>query len=311
MELLVVVAIIGVLVAITIPAINVARAKARDAKRTEDLRNFSFALEQYYENHQQYPVWEAGGGFQDSGGNNPLKVLVDEKIISSLPQDPLISKYVYYYITTDNGQTYKTVAYMEQDKQKAEKDGGTASTYYEAFAYPPEKQQAQLTDATLDEKMPVGGSSNIALNKPVTSLCAGCQLYGSCSSGCQGPENINDGDRSTSWYYCRCVQRAEIDLQGTYNICQVKGVWCGDDNYPNCSLKLEYFDGSNWQFLAQAAGNSCDSNNPVTINFSCVNAQKIRVNLPPSCEDYCQSEYTCGCPDYCGWVGINEIEVYP
>jgi len=153
MELLVVVAIIGVLVAITIPAINVARAKARDAKRTEDLRNFSFALEQYYENHQQYPVWAAGGGFQDGGGNNPLKVLVDEKIISSLPQDPLISKYVYYYITTDNGQTYKTVAYMEQDKQKAEKDGGTASTYYEAFAYPPEKQQAQLTDATLDEKI--------------------------------------------------------------------------------------------------------------------------------------------------------------
>jgi len=154
MELLVVVAIIGVLVAITIPAINVARAKARDAKRIEDLRSFSFALEQYYENHQQYPAWEAGGGFQDNGGDNPLKVLVDEKMISSLPQDPLISKYVYYYITTDNGQTYKTVAYMEQDKQKAEKDGGTASTYYEAFTYPPGKQQAQLTDAELDEAMP-------------------------------------------------------------------------------------------------------------------------------------------------------------
>jgi len=43
---------------------------------------------------------------------------------------------------------------MEQDKQKAEKDGGTASTYYEAFAYPPEKQQAQLTDAFLDHMMP-------------------------------------------------------------------------------------------------------------------------------------------------------------
>jgi len=109
MELLVVVAIIGVLVAITIPAINNARAKARDARRVQDLKEFSAALELYYENHQQYPVWAAGGGFQDSGGNNPLKVLVDEKIISSLPKDPLISKYVYYYKTTDNGQTYKVV----------------------------------------------------------------------------------------------------------------------------------------------------------------------------------------------------------
>jgi len=109
MELLVVVAIIGVLVAITIPAINVARAKARDAKRMEDLRQFQLALEMYYSDNNHYPVWEEGGGFQDSGGNNPLKVLVDEKIISSLPKDPLISKYVYYYKTTDNGQTYKVV----------------------------------------------------------------------------------------------------------------------------------------------------------------------------------------------------------
>jgi len=56
MELLVVIAIIGVLAAIAIPAINNARAKARDARRVQGLKEFSAALELYYENHQQYPA---------------------------------------------------------------------------------------------------------------------------------------------------------------------------------------------------------------------------------------------------------------
>ena len=161
MELLVVVAIIGVLVAITIPAINVARAKARDAKRTEDLRNFSFALEQYYENHQQYPVWAAGGSFQGDASTT-LQVLVDEGyIVGSLPEDPLISKYIYYYKTDEGGYAYKIVASMEKDKEKAEKDGGSALRYYEAFAHRPEKEQVDFTGDPndddsdyLDQKMP-------------------------------------------------------------------------------------------------------------------------------------------------------------
>jgi len=66
MELLVVIAIIGVLAAIAIPAINNARAKARDARRVQGLKEFSAALELYYENHQQYPAWAAGGSFAEA-----------------------------------------------------------------------------------------------------------------------------------------------------------------------------------------------------------------------------------------------------
>ena len=79
----------------------------------------------------------------------------------SLPEDPLSSEYVYYYKTDADGWAYKLVAYMEKDKEKAEKDGGSAARYYEAFAYRPEKEQVDFTGNPndddsdyLDTKMP-------------------------------------------------------------------------------------------------------------------------------------------------------------
>ena len=64
-ELLVVIAIIGVLAALVIPNLTQARAKARDAKRTEDLRALQNALELYYSDHNSYPSGEIGSNSQD------------------------------------------------------------------------------------------------------------------------------------------------------------------------------------------------------------------------------------------------------
>jgi len=79
----------------------------------------------------------------------------------SLPEDPLSSEYVYYYKTDADGWAYKLVAYMEKDKEKAEKDGGSALRYYEAFTHRPEKEQVHFTGNPaeddsdyLDTKMP-------------------------------------------------------------------------------------------------------------------------------------------------------------
>ena len=101
-ELLVVIAIIGVLAALIIPSINNARTKARDAKRLEDLRQFSLALEMYYSDNNHYPIWEEGGGLSDSG--NPLIIGTTSSPAFFTSQymakptglkDPLPSKYVY------------------------------------------------------------------------------------------------------------------------------------------------------------------------------------------------------------------------
>jgi len=139
-ELLVVVAIIGVLVAIVMPGISNARAKARDARRVEDLRTLSLALEMYYSDYNHYPIWESD--CIDQEANNPLiggepssPVFFTNKYVARPPKDPL-SKYCYFYKSDASGSKYKLAAYLELDKEKALNDGGNIDEdIYEVFSF--------------------------------------------------------------------------------------------------------------------------------------------------------------------------------
>jgi type II secretion system protein G len=59
LELLVVLAVIGVLASIVLVSLQSVRGKARDARRQADLRQMLTALELYYDDHLKYP--EKGG----------------------------------------------------------------------------------------------------------------------------------------------------------------------------------------------------------------------------------------------------------
>ena len=61
-ELLVVVAIIGILAAVSVVALNTARARARDSRRVADVRQMQTALELYYNDEGTYPASAAPGG---------------------------------------------------------------------------------------------------------------------------------------------------------------------------------------------------------------------------------------------------------
>ena len=61
-ELLVVIAIIGLLATLAVIALNNARAKARDAKRIADMRQFGAALEIYYSDKSAYPTYSTANG---------------------------------------------------------------------------------------------------------------------------------------------------------------------------------------------------------------------------------------------------------
>jgi prepilin-type N-terminal cleavage/methylation domain-containing protein len=58
-ELLVVIAIIGLLASVVLLALNSARAKARDAKRLADIRQFASAMELYFNDVNGYPTMAA------------------------------------------------------------------------------------------------------------------------------------------------------------------------------------------------------------------------------------------------------------
>lgn len=93
-ELLVVIAIISLLSSVVLAALNDARAKARDARRLEDLRQINNALQLYLQDHAEAPIIDEDLSTDitytssGSGGWGGLETLLSP-YIKKLPMDPL------------------------------------------------------------------------------------------------------------------------------------------------------------------------------------------------------------------------------
>jgi prepilin-type N-terminal cleavage/methylation domain-containing protein len=130
-ELMVVIAIIGILSAVGFVSFTNARISARDAKRKQDLRAVKVALELYYQKNRRYPttttLWQISTAAQpwivDKGpaGDGVGAVALDTNYISGLPIDPTNSTtllYQYYsssagYGSCQSGQYYFLTATLE------------------------------------------------------------------------------------------------------------------------------------------------------------------------------------------------------
>lgn len=95
-ELLVVVAIIGLLTSIISFTVNTSRTKARDTRRVTDLKQIKSGLDLYFQHGSGYPdtpTWNAAVGLQLScSGTNILQV----------PKDPVTPTYQYLYTASGN-----------------------------------------------------------------------------------------------------------------------------------------------------------------------------------------------------------------
>jgi len=161
-ETLVVLAVIVLVAAVTLPSINQARTKARDARRIKELKQIETALRLYSQSHDgNFPVSD-NGEIVSSATGTLVTALVPRYLIAP-PEDPLPSSYGYYYQTASatssetviKGAFFKLAACLEANKEAALNDGGTASKYYEIFSSPfPET--INLTNVDLDQKMPSG-----------------------------------------------------------------------------------------------------------------------------------------------------------
>jgi len=103
-EILVVIAIIGILSSIVLASMGGARAKGRDTKRISDVKQLQLALQLYYDGHDsKYP--------QD------IDSLTDDNFISSIPLDPLSPDQDYVYAPTSCSSslctTYSLTAELE------------------------------------------------------------------------------------------------------------------------------------------------------------------------------------------------------
>src|SRR3989344_8400879 len=89
-ELLGVIAIIGILSAIVLASMSGARSKGRDAKRVADLKQLQLALQLYYDGNDKY--LPSGSGKVGAAALTALK----PDYLSVLPSDPTSGNFYYY-----------------------------------------------------------------------------------------------------------------------------------------------------------------------------------------------------------------------
>ncbi len=124
-EILIVVAIIGILASIVLVGLGSFRARGRDARRIADLRETQNALELYYTKNQKYP--DLGGGDSWTSLTNSL---VGAGIgISSISNDPLYPDKFYRYGVVADGQNYVLAATLEDGDNPGLKDDPDSNIY--------------------------------------------------------------------------------------------------------------------------------------------------------------------------------------
>ncbi len=107
-ELLIVIAIIGILASIVMVSLSLARAKARDARRFSDMDNLQRALDLYYYQYGQYPGntdndcsgWDSGLNGGPGAGDTFINPLVTAGFLKEPIGDPTATSacggYRYY-----------------------------------------------------------------------------------------------------------------------------------------------------------------------------------------------------------------------
>ena len=104
-ELMVVIAIIGVLIASVVPATASLLAKSRDATRKSDLAAVSVALYAFYEQNQRMPAnYHPGTGACEGDGYyaESMQELITALALKAMPKSPRGASYCYYNYGSGN-----------------------------------------------------------------------------------------------------------------------------------------------------------------------------------------------------------------
>jgi len=121
-ELMTVIAIIGILSATILTGFESSRKRARDSRRITDVDQIALALEMYYTRCRSYPATLAGSAVAQASGSScagspglPLSTY-----LPTVPNDPTnTGSYVYAYGVAGDGKSYVVAATLEQGNAAA------------------------------------------------------------------------------------------------------------------------------------------------------------------------------------------------
>lgn len=128
-ELLVVISIIGILSSLSMVSVNIARQRARDAKRKADIAQIQLALYLYYDDNLRFPIVDETVMLPENAvGNWPeladsLNGTETGKVyMMRVPEDPT-NIYPYLYGFNSNGIEFYLRYYLEEDGEPHELHG--------------------------------------------------------------------------------------------------------------------------------------------------------------------------------------------
>jgi len=137
-ELLVVIALIGILSTLLLANFNAARQRSRDAQRKSDLRNLQTALRLYYNDNVGYPT--SNGGYEIVGcGSKAARIACPwatawtttegQTYMTRLPKDPQAIDYRYIQTDSDNFTLTACLENKSDDKGISDTSGWCTSSW--------------------------------------------------------------------------------------------------------------------------------------------------------------------------------------
>ena len=116
-EIMVVIAVIGLLATVVIPVVGPALAKSRDAARKSELAAVTVALYAFHEQNNRMPFnFNPGAGaFCEGGGNyeQSMQELINALLLKAMPKSPRGAVYCYYDYGSGNTTGALVVTTME------------------------------------------------------------------------------------------------------------------------------------------------------------------------------------------------------
>jgi prepilin-type N-terminal cleavage/methylation domain-containing protein len=167
MEIMISIAIIGILVLMVVLNVTASQRKGRDLKRKSDLSSISKGLEMYYNDFGRYPTSDVNGNILGCGVNpdgtskqctwgGDFKT-PDATYMVVLPEDPKVDRN-YFYESAD-GSDYKIYADLENIEDPQYGAGGYKDTNCSTDDDPSCTFGIASTNTTLGPLNPLGSTS--------------------------------------------------------------------------------------------------------------------------------------------------------